>query len=74
VIDPKPYVGDPAYDTVQHLLNCERVRSDPLALVRRMADLLDLDRERVRLWLFARSVQELLEWPNLADVARQLSR
>ena len=22
VIDPKPYVGDPAYDAVQHLLNC----------------------------------------------------
>lgn len=22
-IDPKPYLGDPAYDTLQHMLNCE---------------------------------------------------
>ena len=24
VIDPKPFVGDPAYDATQHLLNCVR--------------------------------------------------
>ena len=30
VIDPKPYVGDPAYDVLQHMLNCEnRLASDP---------------------------------------------
>ena len=30
VIDPKPHVGDPAYDPVQHMLNCdERLRADP---------------------------------------------
>jgi Aminoglycoside/hydroxyurea antibiotic resistance kinase len=30
VIDPKPFVGDPAYDATQHLFNCEvRLRSDP---------------------------------------------
>ena len=30
VIDPKPFVGDPAYDATQHLLNCAaRLRSDP---------------------------------------------
>jgi streptomycin 6-kinase len=30
-IDPKPYVGDPHYDPVQHLLNCEqRPRLRPL--------------------------------------------
>ncbi len=23
IIDPKPYVGDPHYDVVQHLLNCD---------------------------------------------------
>ena len=29
-IDPKPYVGDPAYDPLQHMLDCdERLRSDP---------------------------------------------
>jgi streptomycin 6-kinase len=21
-IDPKPFIGDPAYDTIQHMLNC----------------------------------------------------
>jgi hypothetical protein len=30
VIDPKPFVGDPAYDTTQHLFNCPgRLRLDP---------------------------------------------
>jgi streptomycin 6-kinase len=30
VIDPKPFVGDPAYDGTQHLFNCSaRLRSDP---------------------------------------------
>ena len=23
-IDPKPHVGDPAYDPVQHMLNCDQ--------------------------------------------------
>jgi streptomycin 6-kinase len=73
VIDPKPYVGDPAYDVLQHLLNCEeRLRAEPLDLAWRMADLLGLDRDRVRLWLFARCVQESPDQPALADVARGL--
>jgi len=55
VIDPKPFIGDPAYDLTQHLLNCsERLRSDPIGLVRRMGDLLEVAHERVRLWTFAR--------------------
>ena len=30
VIDPKPYVGDPTYDLLQHTLNCEdRLAADP---------------------------------------------
>jgi len=74
VIDPKPHVGDPAYDPVQHMLNCcERLRAHPLDLARRMADLVDLDPERVRLWLFARCVQESPDWPGLADVARRIA-
>jgi streptomycin 6-kinase len=74
VIDPKPHVGDPAYDPVQHMLNCdERLRADPLGLVRRMAGLLDLDPERLRLWLFARCVQESPDWPGLAEVARRIA-
>lgn len=73
VIDPKPYVGDPSYDAVQHLLNCpDRLRADPLGLVARVAGLLDLDKERVRLWLFARCVQESPTWPGLAAVAAQV--
>ena len=45
VIDPKPYVGDPTYDVLQHLLNCDdRLRVDPRNLAWRMADLLGLDR------------------------------
>lgn len=49
VIDPKPFVGDPAYDAAQHLFNCElRLISDPVGTVRRIADLLGLDYDRVR--------------------------
>ena len=59
VIDPKPFVGDPAYDATQHLFNClDRVRRDPNTTIRRFADLLELNRERVRLWLFARLAAE----------------
>ena len=74
VIDPKPHVGDPAYDPLQHLLNCgERLHADPRGLARRMASLLDLDPDRVLSWLFARCVQESAEWPALADVARTIA-
>jgi streptomycin 6-kinase len=74
VIDPKPFVGDPTYDALQHLLNCEtRLQADPLAFVRRMAELLELDPDRLRLWLFARCVQESPSWPGLADIARRVA-
>ena len=73
VIDPKPYVGDPAYDATQHLLNCaERLQADPAGLAARMAGLLEVDPVRLRRWLFARCVQESPDWPPLADVARRL--
>ena len=56
VIDPKPFIGDPAYDATQHLLNCgARLRSDPIETIRRFADLLGVDRDRLRLWMFARA-------------------
>jgi streptomycin 6-kinase len=73
VIDPKPYVGDPTYDVLQHLLNCERLHEEPETLVSRVADLAQLDAERVRLWLFARCVQESPDWPGLGDVGRRIS-
>jgi streptomycin 6-kinase len=73
VIDPKPYVGDPAYDVLQHILNCrERLHADPRGLAARMAELAGLDPERVRLWLFARCVQESPDRPELGDVAWRL--
>src|SRR5262245_24238945 len=59
VIDPKPFVGDRTYDATQHLLNCRsRVLSDADATIRRFADLLEIDRERLRLWMFARAAAE----------------
>jgi streptomycin 6-kinase len=74
VIDPKPWLGDPAYDPLQHLLNHpERLGSDPLALSDRMARLCDLPPERLRLWLFARCVIGSTWMPALADVARLLA-
>jgi streptomycin 6-kinase len=74
VVDPKPYVGDPAYDAVQHMLNCEtRLHADPRGLTRRVADLLGLDPGRLLLWLFARCVQESPDWPSLANVARRVA-
>jgi streptomycin 6-kinase len=73
-IDPKPYVGDPAYDVLQHMLNCDkRLAADPHGLARRMASLLGLDPARVLLWLFARCVQEAPERPKLAEVARRVA-
>ena len=57
VIDPKPFVGDPAYDTTQHLFNCrERLCAQALDTIHRFADLLELDRHRVRSWVFARVI------------------
>ena len=51
VIDPKPFAGDLCYDALQHLLNCaERLVDGPAGLAQRMADLLDLDGDRVRQW------------------------
>ena len=55
-IDPKPFIGDRAYDATQHLLNCQaRLRRDPHGTIERFADLLEVSDERVRLWLFARA-------------------
>ena len=58
-IDPKPFVGDPAYDATQHLFCCEaRLRANPDRTIGRFADLLEVDHERVRLWVFARAAAE----------------
>jgi streptomycin 6-kinase len=73
LVDPKPYIGDPCYDVIQHLLNCEeRLISDPFSLAHRMADLAGLDRDRMVLWLFARCVLESWDNPALLETAHRL--
>jgi streptomycin 6-kinase len=74
VIDPKPYLGDPAYDVLQHMLNCsDRLAADPAGLAARMASLAGVDAARVRRWLFARSVQESVGSPLMHQVAAALA-
>jgi streptomycin 6-kinase len=73
VIDPKPFVGDRAYDATQHLFNgLPRVTLD---LIRRFAGLLGVEHERVRLWMFARLVAEPRDdWSDTRyDLARALA-
>jgi streptomycin 6-kinase len=74
VIDPKPFVGDPAYDATQHLMNCEsRMREAPLATIERFASLLDVAADRVRRWMFARAAAENRDdWGN--DVWMSIAR
>jgi streptomycin 6-kinase len=78
VIDPKPFIGDPAYDLTQHLLNCPAsLRADPHGTIRRFADQVGIDQERVRLWMFARAAAEpRADWKNsdLIPIARALSK
>jgi streptomycin 6-kinase len=77
MIDPKPFVGDRAYDLTQHLLNCEeRLRRDPKGLVRRMAELADVDECRLSQWLFGRAAAEpRSDWGSdwKLQLARRLS-
>ena len=73
VIDPKPFVGDPTYDALQHCLNCEnRLRSDPRGLAARLAGLLGLDAERLLRWLFAYCVVQSVDFPWTLEVARRI--
>jgi streptomycin 6-kinase len=56
------------------MLNCdERLATDPAGLSQRMASLLELDPERVRLWLFARCAHESLGDPSMREPARRLA-
>ncbi len=55
MIDPKPFVGDPAYDVTQHALNCQpRLMANPRALVVRLSVLSGCDAYRIAQWLAAR--------------------
>jgi streptomycin 6-kinase len=76
-IDPKPFVGDRTYDPVQHLINCEtRLHSNPACLVERIANLTEVNPERLRLWVFARAAADPREdWANSlwTNIAKALS-
>jgi streptomycin 6-kinase len=55
VIDPKPFLGDAAYDATQHLFNCmPRLCADPCGTVVSLARRLGVSPARVGRWLFAR--------------------
>jgi streptomycin 6-kinase len=77
VIDPKPFIGDAPYDVVQHLHNCEmRLHTDPIGMLKRLADLAEVDMERLRLWTFARAAADPRpQWSNplWMDIARALA-
>jgi streptomycin 6-kinase len=77
MIDPKPFIGDPAYDLVQHLHNCEaRLHANPVGMVKRLADLAEVDTERLLLWTFARvAADPRANWNNTIwfDIARALA-
>lgn len=72
LLDPKPYVGDRCYDVLQHLLNCERFEQDPLGLIRHMAELTSVDRDRLTAWAFARCVIEAVWDTRWIDVAHRV--
>jgi streptomycin 6-kinase len=73
VVDPKPYLGDPTYDVLQHMINHrDRLGADPVGLAERLAGLLDLDRERLLRWMLGRFVQESIDEPWLGEVAHRL--
>jgi streptomycin 6-kinase len=79
VIDPKPFVGDPAYDATQHLLFDSRANllADPEEAIRSFADLLEVSQERVHLWTFARAALMSGTDPErrwASELARALAR
>lgn len=77
VIDPKPFVGDRAYDLTQHLMNCAvRLHEDPRGLIERGADLAQVDTMRLQLWVFARAAADPKDdWskPPWIDIAKALA-
>lgn len=76
VIDPKPFIGDRAYDATQHLLNCrERMRSDPLGTMQRVSECMDVSYDRVVAWTFARLAAEPRDdWDDEATAIARLIR
>ena len=82
-IDPKPLVGDPAFDGASLLRDRRWLLGEPgfdRLIGRRLAllsETLDLDRERLRLWgvvhALAWGMDEALVQPELIESARILA-
>jgi streptomycin 6-kinase len=60
VIDSKPIVGEPAYDTVALVRDARPTHAELRRRLDLLSDLLELDRERMRLWGIVKS----LAWDN----------
>jgi len=63
VIDPKPLVGDPAFDAghlIRSLLPERIVKTDMIRLISRVAQGLDVSPQRVNEWVFVRSIENAL--------------
>jgi len=84
-IDPKPFVGEPAFDAASWLVRVRRWRRRRLGSARHMRRSLDLaaaelalDRERIRAWAVAHAVVWALTGsrfePEMATSARLLER
>jgi streptomycin 6-kinase len=78
-IDPKPLVGDPAFDAAQLLLGSVDPRNQPGArriLARRVEELagrLQLDASRIKAWAHARAVEWAL-WDLEVDERLEAER
>jgi streptomycin 6-kinase len=63
VIDPKPLVGDPAFDAghlIRSLLPEQITKADVIRLTSAIARRLDLSPERIGEWVFVRSIENAL--------------
>jgi streptomycin 6-kinase len=70
LIDPKPLVGEPAFDTghlLRSLLRDEPDFSSARRIVERLASELGLDSDRIRFWAFIRSVEDALWGLSVGD-------
>ena len=73
VIDPKPMIGDRCYDAFQLVIHGVADGRHLGARIARVADTLDLPRDRLRAWALARSVEWAL-WAGRNDPTTDWAR